>query len=61
MFEPLLFNVIRVEIPILIGARGISATDATAYYLDKLESTLATHHQQVAAMVIEPLVQAQPS
>lgn len=58
MFEPLLFNVIRVENPNTYRLpEGVSATDATAYYLDKLESTLATHHQQVAAMVIEPLVQ----
>ena len=58
MFEPLLFNVIRVDNPNTYRLPdGVSATDATAYYLDKLESTLATHHQQVAAMVIEPLVQ----
>ncbi|MAQ91084.1 MAG: adenosylmethionine--8-amino-7-oxononanoate transaminase [Rhodopirellula sp.] len=58
MFEPLLFNVIRVDNPNTYRLpEGVSATDATAYYLDKLESTLATHHQQVAAMVIEPLVQ----
>ena len=59
MFEPLLFNVIRVENPNTYRLpEGVSATDATAYYLDKLESTLATHHQQVAAMVIEPLSSA---
>lgn len=58
MFEPLLFNVIRVDNPNTYRLpEGVSATDATAYYLDKLESTLATHHQQVAAMVIEPLIQ----
>jgi len=58
MFEPLLFNVIRVDNPNTYRLpEGVSATDATAYYLDKLESTLATHHQQVAAMIIEPLVQ----
>ena len=58
MFEPLLFNVIRVDNPNTYRLpEGVSATDATAYYLDELESTLATHHQQVAAMVIEPLVQ----
>lgn len=58
MFEPLLFNVIRVDNPNTYRLpESVSATDATAYYLDKLESTLATHHQQVAAMVIEPLVQ----
>ena len=58
MFEPLLFNVIRVDNPNTYRLpEGVSDTDATAYYLDKLESTLATHHQQVAAMVIEPLVQ----
>ena len=58
MFKPLLFNVIRVDNPNTYRLpEGVSASDATAYYLAELESTLANHHQHVAAMVIEPLVQ----
>lgn len=58
MFEPLLFNVIRVENPNTYRLPdGISQEQATPYYLAKLEETLKQHHEQVAAMVIEPLIQ----
>ena len=53
MFEPLLFNVIRVENPNTYRLPdGISQEQATPYYLAKLEETLKQHHEQVAAMVI---------
>jgi adenosylmethionine-8-amino-7-oxononanoate aminotransferase len=32
--------------------------DLTSYYLAQLESLLAEHHHRIAAMIIEPLVQA---
>ena len=58
MFEPLLFNVIRVENPNTYRLPdGVTAQQATQYYLDELEKVLRKHHQQVAAMIIEPLVQ----
>jgi adenosylmethionine-8-amino-7-oxononanoate aminotransferase len=35
-----------------------SCTQLCKYHLDKLEQMLAEHHQRIAAMVIEPLLQA---
>lgn len=50
LFSPLLFEVIRAPSP------GFEQTaDAS---LAQLEEILATHHQEIAAMVLEPLVQA---
>ena len=58
MFAPLLFNVIRVENPNTYRLpSGITEQQATQYYLDQLEQVLQQHHEQVAAMIIEPLVQ----
>ena len=58
MFEPLLFNVIRVENPNTYRLPdGVTDQQATQYYLDQLEQVLRQHHQEVAAMIIEPLVQ----
>ncbi len=58
MFEPLLFNVLRVENPDTYRLPdGVSPDKATQYFLEKLEATLAAHHQRVAAMIVEPLVQ----
>ncbi|MBA63632.1 MAG: adenosylmethionine--8-amino-7-oxononanoate transaminase [Planctomycetaceae bacterium] len=58
MFEPLLFNVIRVENPNTYRfPAGVTPENATQYYLSQLELTLAEHHEQVAAMILEPLVQ----
>ena len=58
MFEPLLFKVIRVENPNTYRLpAGVTKENATQYYLEQLETTLAAHHEQVAAMVLEPLVQ----
>ena len=58
MFEPLLFNVIRVENPNTYRLPdGVTDQQATQYYLDQLEQVLRQHHHQVAAMIIEPLVQ----
>ncbi len=58
IFEPLLFDVIRVPLP---DPRRLPAGtpphEATQQFLNELEPLLAAHHHEVAAMVIEPLVQ----
>jgi len=75
MFEPLLFDVVRLPAPVdswvrrprLPGkaevrrqkaeVRSITPSDATAGYLGQLESALQANAQQLAAVVIEPIVQ----
>ncbi len=37
---------------------GVDRSRALAYYLDRLEAILAEHHSEIAALVVEPLVQA---
>lgn len=58
LFEPLLFDVVRVAIP---DPRRLpldtSADNATEYFLWEMESVLAAQHHQLAAVVLEPLVQ----
>ena len=59
MFRPLLFDVVRVPAP--DGRRpapGIARESACDYYLNQLEAALQEHHNELAALVIEPLVQA---
>ena len=60
MFRPLLFETLRLpaarRVPHAAGRRG--ARTLPAYHLDKLEQLLREHHGRIAAMVIEPLVQA---
>ena len=59
MFGPLLFDVLRLPAPDTYRRpRGVSREAACEYYLEQVRHTLAQHHQQVAALVIEPLVQA---
>jgi adenosylmethionine-8-amino-7-oxononanoate aminotransferase len=58
MFRPLLFEVVRAPAP--DGYRlpaGVSAATACDHYLAELERLLAAHHERLAALVIEPLVQ----
>ncbi|MDA1179660.1 MAG: adenosylmethionine--8-amino-7-oxononanoate transaminase [Planctomycetota bacterium] len=58
MFRPLLFDVLRLPAPDTYRLPpGVSADEACDYYLGQLEAMLKEHHGQVAAMVIEPLVQ----
>ncbi|MEX0643054.1 MAG: adenosylmethionine--8-amino-7-oxononanoate transaminase [Pirellulales bacterium] len=81
LFEPLLFDVIRVPLPdlgsrlggMLSGRSPVSMSHVgdnmptplcgedmapdVGDFLRQMESTLAAHHEEVAAMVIEPLVQ----
>jgi adenosylmethionine-8-amino-7-oxononanoate aminotransferase len=59
MFRPLLFDTLRLPAPDTYRMpEGVTAENAAAYHLEKLERMLAEHHRQIAAMVIEPLVQA---
>lgn len=58
LFAPLLFEVKRVPPPRSYRLPpGVVADTALDYYLRQLEAVLAEHHAQLAAMVIEPLVQ----
>ncbi len=58
MFSPLLFEVIRLPSP---DPRRLPADqpteNAAEYYLSQLEQVLADRHEEIAAMVLEPLVQ----
>lgn len=58
LFAPLLFEVVRAPLP---DPRSLPASVPTEeqaqHYLKLLEAVLAEHHQELAAMVLEPLVQ----
>lgn len=57
MFRPLLFDVIRLPAPDSYRLpAGVSK--ACEHYLSLVESALLQHHHELAAVVIEPLVQA---
>lgn len=59
VFGPLLFETLRVPAPDHYRLPlGVAQEDLCRYHLEKLEAVLAEHHRQIAAMVIEPLVQA---
>ncbi len=49
IFKPLLFDVLRLPCP--------SLAQALSHSLGRLESTLAEQHAQIAALVVEPLIQ----
>ena len=58
LFEPLLFDVVRLPAPRLDRLPpGVPQAAALDHYLGELKAALAEHHEQIAAMVIEPLVQ----
>jgi adenosylmethionine-8-amino-7-oxononanoate aminotransferase len=58
IFGPLLFDVIRAPLP---DPRRLPKetppANAAAIFLEELEELLQAHHEEVAALVIEPLVQ----
>jgi adenosylmethionine-8-amino-7-oxononanoate aminotransferase len=54
-FQPLLFDVIRLRTP---DSQTMPPHAGAEYYLAELEATLVTEHETVAAMVIEPCLQA---
>jgi adenosylmethionine-8-amino-7-oxononanoate aminotransferase len=58
LFAPLLFEVVRAPSPDPRRLPGDIARDqAAAFYLDQLDRLLAQHAGEVAAMILEPLVQ----
>jgi len=59
MFQPLLFECLRVPVPDLYRTPpGVTRENALEHYLAQLERVLREHHDRIAAMVIEPLMQA---
>jgi adenosylmethionine-8-amino-7-oxononanoate aminotransferase len=59
MFKPLLFECLRVPAPDLYRTpAGVTRQNALEYHLAQLERVLREHHERIAAMIIEPLVQA---
>ncbi len=59
MFRPLLFETLRLPAPDSYRTPpGVAREDLAQYHLEKLEQVLAEHHGRIAAMVLEPLIQA---
>ena len=59
MFRPLLFETLRLPMPDTYRTpAGVLPAELAAYHLEKLEQVLRAEHRRIAAMVIEPLVQA---
>ena len=59
MFRPLLFDCWRVPAPITYRAPAEVPRDRAAeYYLAPVERLLAERHSEIAALVVEPLMQA---
>ncbi len=58
MFRPLLFEVIRLPTPDCYRLpAGVTRETACRYYLGQLQRALHSHHEDLAAVVIEPLIQ----
>lgn len=58
MFKPLLFEVLRLPTPTLYRLpKGVTRESAADYYLGLVERALVQHHEVLAAVVIEPLMQ----
>ncbi|HEV3136503.1 MAG TPA: adenosylmethionine--8-amino-7-oxononanoate transaminase [Pirellulales bacterium] len=59
MFEPLLFEVLRAPAPDIYRLPpGVTRETALDHYLREAEKILAAEHERIAAVVVEPLVQA---
>ena len=59
MFRPLLFDVVRLPAPQTYRLPpGVNPENACEHYLRQLEAALVQHGDTLAAVVIEPLVQA---
>ena len=59
MFRPLLFECLRVPAPETYRTpEGVAPEGLLEHYLGLVEAALAAHHERIAAMVVEPLVQA---
>jgi adenosylmethionine-8-amino-7-oxononanoate aminotransferase len=58
MFRPLLFDIIRLPAPDMYRLPpGVTRESACGHYLEQFEAAIREHHDQLAAVVIEPLVQ----
>ena len=58
LFRPLLFDVIRLPSPTCYRLPPeVTRETACGYYLKLLEQCLRQHHEELAAVIIEPLVQ----
>ena len=58
MFEPLLFDVLRIPAPDMYRLpQGVTPETACDYYLSLLAQQFEQHHHELAAIVVEPLVQ----
>jgi adenosylmethionine---8-amino-7-oxononanoate aminotransferase len=58
LFRPLLFDVIRLPSPTCYRLpAGVTRDTACGYYLAQLEACLQERHHEIAAVIIEPLVQ----
>lgn len=55
IFQPLLFEVHRLPVP---DSRLLPANSGPEHFLEQLETLLETHHQGIAALVLEPRIQA---
>jgi len=59
MFRPLLFDTLRLPTPDPYRTPpGVAPEDLLEHHLNQAEQVLAEHHRRIAALVIEPLVQA---
>lgn len=59
MFGPLLFETVQIPAPNMYRLpEGVAREQALSYYLDQAEQVLRAHHRRLAALVVEPLVQA---
>jgi adenosylmethionine---8-amino-7-oxononanoate aminotransferase len=59
MFRPLLFEVLRAPQPDMYRLPpGVTREHALAHYLNAMEAILAREHERIAAVIVEPLVQA---
>ena len=58
MFEPLLFDCIRIDLPDTYRLpEGIAADECCNHYLEQVEAVLKSDHEEIAALVVEPIVQ----
>lgn len=58
IFSPLLFDVTRIPAPDTYRLpEGVAEEDACDHYTGQIEKLLAENHEEIAAMVVEPLVQ----
>lgn len=59
LFSPLLFDTLRAPAPNLYRLpAGVTRESALEYYLERVAEILAEHHHEIAAVVVEPLLQA---